>query len=178
MLPEIWQGIQRLVLIESGDSETAEALNIVLRQVRQALPMVKITVLFSAKLPEVNFCLPWVDAVWQHAGVDLAATTNPELMQDLVAKLRQGHFDAAIVFSPPAHSPYPLAYLCYLAGIPHRFGQSSEFGGAVLSHWVNPGSTARTIVEHYLFLLPSIGLLSAPLTERSWVAAPAVQEVQ
>lgn len=178
MLPEVWRGVQRLLVIEPGDSEAAEALNLVLRQVRQALPMVEITVLFSTKLHEVNFCLPWVDVVWQHEGVDLAGASKLELVQDLLAMLRRGQFDAAIVFTHPGYSPHPLAYLCYLAGIPQRFGQSSEFGGGVLSHWVKPLPTTTTIIEYYLFLLQSIGLLAMPLPDPYLVAAPGDREAR
>ena len=46
--------------------------------------------------------------------------------------------DAAIIFTGPGRSPHPDAYRCYLAGIPLRIGESCEFAGAVLSHWIKP----------------------------------------
>ncbi|MBW4463225.1 MAG: hypothetical protein KME47_23735 [Nodosilinea sp. WJT8-NPBG4] len=56
--------------------------------------------------------------------------------QQAIGWLRQGGFDAAVILTAPGQSPYTLGYLCYLAGIPIRIGQSGEFGGQVLSQCV------------------------------------------
>lgn len=66
-------------------------------------------------------------------------------------------FEAAIVLTAPGQSPYPVAYRCYLAGIPIRVGQSIEFGGGVLSHCIEPIETDDPIAHHW-HLLRSIGL--------------------
>jgi ADP-heptose:LPS heptosyltransferase len=72
----------------------------------------------------------------------LADANQPAvLIQDdiaLIDQLVQHQFDAVIIFTQPAESPFSIAYLCYLAGIPIRVGQSSEFGGTLLSHPVQP----------------------------------------
>lgn len=72
----------------------------------------------------------------------------------LLPTLQQG-FDAAIVFTADRQSPYPIAYLCYLAGIPIRIGQSLEFGGGVLSHAVKPSEA--TGGDRHLYLLQAVG---------------------
>ena len=64
----------------------------------------------------------------------------------LIPQLRDRRFDAAIILTQSGQSPYAAAYLCYLAGIPIRVGQSCEFGGSVLSH-----------------VLPARDLLSSPI---------------
>lgn len=69
-------------------------------------------------------------------------------------------YDAAIIFGDRGRSPYPDAYICYLAGIPVRAGLSSEFGGGVLSHWIKPLPESDTI-DRYLALVSSIGFPSA-----------------
>lgn len=66
--------------------------------------------------------------------------------QQAISWLRQGGFDAAIMLTAPGQSPYTLGYLCYLAGIPIRIGQSSEFGGQVLSHCVPPDQDDDALV--------------------------------
>ena len=53
----------------------------------------------------------------------------------LIQEIQDGAFDAAFVFTGPPRSPWELAYCCYLAGVPRRFGISTEFGGGLLSHF-------------------------------------------
>lgn len=55
-----------------------------------------------------------------------------------IAWLQQRQFDGAFVITAAGQSPYTLAYLCYLAGIPVRIGRSAEFGGQVLTHRLPP----------------------------------------
>ncbi|PZV07414.1 MAG: hypothetical protein DCF32_07330 [Leptolyngbya sp.] len=64
-----------------------------------------------------------------------------------ISWLRQGGFDAAIMLTAPGQSPYTLGYLCYLAGIPIRVGQSGEFGGQVLSHCAPPDQDDDALVN-------------------------------
>jgi hypothetical protein len=52
---------------------------------------------------------------------------------ELIDNIRAGRFDAAFVSTETPRAPWELAYCCYLAGVPHRFGTSKEFGGALLS---------------------------------------------
>lgn len=78
---------------------------------------------------------------------------------DRLPDLQPG-FEAAMIFTAPGRSPYAIAYLCYLAGIPIRVGQSIEFGGGVLSHWVKPPLRAVG-AEYHLHLLRSVGLESS-----------------
>ena len=42
--------------------------------------------------------------------------------------------------------PWPAAYAAYLAGVGIRIGQSREFGGSLLTHWLLPAEDdeART----------------------------------
>jgi hypothetical protein len=65
-------------------------------------------------------------------------------------------FDAVIIFTAPLYSPYTIAYLCYLAGIPIRAGQSLEFAGSLLTHCVCPPADLVTPEEYHLHLLKSI----------------------
>ncbi|MFQ4137409.1 glycosyltransferase family 9 protein [Nodosilinea sp. PGN35] len=68
----------------------------------------------------------------------LSQTSTPVDWQRAIAWLRHQQFDAAVILTAPGQSPYTLGYLCYLAGIPIRIGQSHEFGGQVLSHCSPP----------------------------------------
>lgn len=76
----------------------------------------------------------------------------------LIETIKQHSFNIAIVLTTPAQSPFSLAYLCYLAGIPIRVGQSQEFGGGVLSHCIQPPVTPVSTLDYNLHLLHAAGL--------------------
>lgn len=76
--------------------------------------------------------------------------------------------DVAVIFTPPDVSPYPIAYLAYLAGIKHRLALSSEFGGSLLTRWVQDPAPPLPEPDRYLYLLRATGLPvlhSAPPTD-------------
>jgi hypothetical protein len=77
---------------------------------------------------------------------------------DLIQLLRSRAFQAALIFTQPHQSCYSLAYLCYLAGIPIRIGQSVEFAGGVLSQWIKPISDPVPAADYHLHLLKSCDL--------------------
>ncbi|MBD2460884.1 hypothetical protein H6G89_07485 [Oscillatoria sp. FACHB-1407] len=81
-------------------------------------------------------------------------------IRSLIQILRDHHFDAALILTTPTQSPYAWAYLCYLAGIPIRVGQSKEFGGGVLSTCISPPLDDVSTTEYYLHLLRSLGLVN------------------
>jgi hypothetical protein len=75
----------------------------------------------------------------------------------LIELLQSIGFDAAITLTLPNQSPFSLAYLCYLAGIPIRIGQSQEFGGGVLSLCIQPPAEPVSLLEYNLHLLKAAG---------------------
>lgn len=54
----------------------------------------------------------------------------------LVDTLREGAFDAAVIFTVHTQSPLPAAMLCFLAGIPLRLAHCRENPYALLSDWI------------------------------------------
>lgn len=84
-----------------------------------------------------------------------AVTLRPDRpLEAILDTLKQSAFEAAIVFTAAGQSPYAIAYLCYLAGVPIRVGQSIEFGGGVLSDRVPPAGGDR-----HLHLLRAVGIV-------------------
>jgi ADP-heptose:LPS heptosyltransferase len=162
MLPEGWGEVGRILVIQLD--KPVDRVMSALQTLRQALPNAKITLMTTAASSQDS--LPVDDRLiygtaWQNAS---SQSLNPVQVQELSAKLRSHQFDAAVIFNNSFQSPYPLAYLCYLAGIPIRLGQSKEFGGSVLSHWVKPPPDENPVDRH-LFLLESVDL--APRKYRS-----------
>lgn len=162
-MPEGWQEVSHILAIQL---DSIDRIMPALQALHQALPNPRITLMTpdrsQACLPIDNIC----GTIWQHASG--SGSPNSAEIEALIVKLRSYQFDAAVIFNSSFQSPYPLAYLCYLAGIPIRLGQSKEFGGSVLSHWVKPPPDNHSVDRH-LFLLESLGLAprrdaSSPVT--------------
>jgi ADP-heptose:LPS heptosyltransferase len=96
-------------------------------------------------------------SAWTLGMLDQPAVDLPDAAS-LIAQLVQCRFDAVIIFTQPFQSPYSVAYFSYLAGIPIRAGQSSEFGGSLLSHPVQPPLDPVCEPAYSQHLLESIGL--------------------
>lgn len=133
-----------------------------LRALKRSLPHSHLTLMVTRAGNKVTPMLPWVDDVilhrpiWQEISPDVEF--DPERDREMAAMLRSRDFDAAVIFTSFSQSPYPPAYLCYLAGIPVRLGQSKEFGGRVLTHWSKSPPDDLHQVDRNLFLLESAGL--------------------
>lgn len=183
MLPLEWQRIRRILAVHDSSKEVM-ALNPALRAIQQALPSATITRMILDADGQTASLTHWSDDAITpsgnceaFAGADLADELNltPASIQQTIRLIRQRQFDAAIIFTLCAQSPYPAAYVAYLAGIPIRVGQSQEFGGGVLSHWVKPCPDELNLIDRHLFLLQSVGF---PIAKRQLEIHPpkAVQD--
>jgi len=146
MRPSSWQLVRRLLAVFPGD---VDALPAVLQQLHQHLPEAEITLLVPPLDPATSLQVD--NPVLVHPAVYDCVTQAP--LQDFITMLRPHQFDGAVIFTRTSQSPYPLAYACYLAGIPLRLGQSQEFGGSVLSHWIKSSAQQVHDLDYYLFLL-------------------------
>ncbi len=161
MVNEAWQSVRRVLAVRLDNIGDIVMLSPALRTLKQSLPDSHITLMASPAGSQVASLLPWVDdtivhrAVWQ--SISGAAAPDSERELELVKEIRERGFDAAIIFTSFSQSPYPPAYVCYLAGIPLRLGQSKEFGGSVLSHWVKPLPDYTHQVDRNLHLLEAAG---------------------
>lgn len=125
----LWQHVRRALAIWLGSLEDVVLITPALQKLRQSLPDAAITLMTSPSDSQAGQ-LPWVDDVLVYEGT--LFTSNAERELALIETLSRRAFDAAVIFTNNRESPYPLAYICYLAGIPIRLGQSQEFGGSVL----------------------------------------------
>lgn len=131
MLPDSCKTAQVLV-IHLCDFEDVVLISPALKELRQKQPLAAITLMVSPPLSQSALHLPGVEQILVYENTDFTSL-NAERELALIELLSGSSFDAAIIFTKPGESPYPLAYICYLAGIPIRLGQSQEFGGSVLS---------------------------------------------
>jgi ADP-heptose:LPS heptosyltransferase len=162
MNPEDFERISRILAIRLDNIGDIVMLSPALRALRQKFPAASITLMASpvgAKasvlLPTIDKVIPW-RAVWQDISGNFSGTVDQEF--DFIHVLRSLEFDAAFIFTSFSQSPYPPAYACYLADIKIRAGQSKEFGGNLLTHWVKPQSDSTYQVDRNLFFLSSLGI--------------------
>jgi lipopolysaccharide heptosyltransferase II len=129
--------LQRVLVVRLDNIGDLVMLSPALRALREAMPKAKITLMASPAGSQVASLLPGIDdvivsrALWQDASGEIPFEPKREIVS--IQALRERQFDAAMIFTSFSQSPFPAAYACYLAGIPHRIGSSKEFGGGVLS---------------------------------------------
>ncbi|MDQ4077193.1 MAG: glycosyltransferase family 9 protein [Chloroflexota bacterium] len=161
MPPNGWENVRRILAIRLDNIGDVVMLGPALRTLRQALPEASITLMASPGGSQVASLLPWVDDVMVHRAIwqDASGTMplDPAREQALVETIWARGFDAAVIFTSFSQSPYPPAYVCYLAGVPVRLGQSKEFGGSLLSQSVKPLPDDVHQVDRNLHLLESAG---------------------
>jgi ADP-heptose:LPS heptosyltransferase len=147
--------------------EAVLSLQPVLQSIHEHRPAVQITLLISDVIKDKisSYLDVFSDielisvAEWNMS--DLAALSHifQQSGKQFIELIRSYSFDAAIVFTTPDQSPYAWAYLCYLSAIPIRLGYSREFGGCVLSHWIQLPLDALSLSDYYLYLLVAAGFI-------------------
>jgi lipopolysaccharide heptosyltransferase II len=159
--------LHRILLSRPDNIGDVVMLGPAIRELRRAYPTAQLTLLTSPAGARVADGLPWLDDVivervlWQD--VSGVLPFEPRQQQLLVDKLAARAFDAAFIFTSFRQSPYPSAYICYLAGIPLRAGHSKEFGGGVLSHWFPSPPDEMHQTERNLRLIELCGI---PVSDR------------
>jgi lipopolysaccharide heptosyltransferase II len=119
-----------------------------------------------------------VDEAWRHAGCRCGAGHG--------GRLRDGRFDAAVIFTTYSQSALPGAMLCQMAGIPLRLAHCRENPYLLLSDWVpetEPQQQVRHEVQRQLDLVASIGCrtanerlsFSVPDADLAWARAALAQ---
>jgi hypothetical protein len=111
----------RLLVTAAGDEVPAAELDKVAVAAGRMWPAARITVLHGRP--------PWTAAA-------------PD-QWEWITRLQSEEFDQCVIVGDGVSSPYPLAYACYLAGIPFRSGVTSEFGGKLLTRRVDPAGPGR-----------------------------------
>ena len=155
-----WLNVKNLLAVRLDNIGDVVMTGPALRAIKENLPETKITMLLSPGGASAAPLLPWIDEViawkslWQDLG-DLPFDPAREL--ELVEKLREHAFDGAIIFTSFSQDPHIPGYVCYLAGIPLRAGESKEFGGSVLTHELKSVPDNVHQVERNLRLIESLG---------------------
>lgn len=159
----VLDGVRRLLVARLDNVGDVVLLSAPLRELKRAHPRLHVTLLAAPggahAAPLLGDLIDdlWVErVVWQDLGHRMSF--DPERERAFIRRLAEGHYDAIIVFTSFSQTPYPLGYAAYLAGIPVRVGESTEFGGSVLSHLVGPFARDLHQAERALEHLRALGV--------------------
>ncbi|HKE98988.1 MAG TPA: glycosyltransferase family 9 protein [Actinomycetes bacterium] len=172
-----WGQVRRVLAVRLDGVGDVVTLGPALRALKAALPRAEVTLLSSPEGSQAVPLLPWVDdllahrALWQDPPPDGEIDVGAQV--DLIELIEGRRFDAALIFTRAGHSPHPAAYVCYLAGIRIRVGQSTEAAGGVLTHLVRPMGDRAHQVDRDLYLLEASGFPVAGRQLELRVPAPA-----
>jgi ADP-heptose:LPS heptosyltransferase len=159
--PIDWALLRRILVVRPDNLGDVIMCGPALRSLRRAAPEARVDLLTSPAGAAAVPLLPEVDGTlvasvsWQQ--LDPSAVP-PEHDHDLVRRIAEGSYEAALIFTSFSQSPWPAAYLCRLAGVPVRIGMSREFGGAGLTHWVPAVPDDLHQVDRALHLLRRVGV--------------------
>ncbi|GAB1542426.1 hypothetical protein NUACC21_51000 [Scytonema sp. NUACC21] len=154
------QGLRNILVMRLDNIGDVIMTSPALRAIKENLPECHLTLMASPGGAQAAKLLPWIDevlscrVVWQDLG---KLNFDPMREWELVKKLQNGKFDAAIIFTSFSQSPHPAGFLCYLAGIPLRIGESKEVGNGVLTTEVPSAPDEIHQVERNLGLIEQAG---------------------
>jgi len=155
-----WASVRNLLVMRLDNIGDVIMTSSTMRSLKENLPDAKLTLMASPGGSLAAPLLPWVDEVmtrrvlWQDLG---RLEFDPAREWQLVETLRDRQFDAAIILTSFNQSPHPAGFLCGLAEIPLRLGESKEMGGTALVHEVAAAPDDIHQVDRNLRLIESVG---------------------
>jgi ADP-heptose:LPS heptosyltransferase len=166
-----WDALERVLVVRPDNLGDVLLAGPAIAALRAAAPRARLDLLASPAGAPAAALLPEVDEVvvarvsWQR----IETTAEPP-DTDLVARLGERHYDAAVVLTSFSQSPWPAGYALQRAGVPVRAGTSKEFGGTALTHWVPAPDDGLHQVDRALHLLARLGV--APGDQRLHARVP------
>jgi ADP-heptose:LPS heptosyltransferase len=155
-----WLAAQNLLAVRLDNAGDVVMLGPALRAIKTTSRECQITLLASPAGAMAAALLPWLDSVlvWRSIWQDLGKLPfDPARENDLIQLIAERSFDAAVIFTSFSQTPHVAAYVCYLAGIPLRAGESKEFGGGTLSTELRGTPDATHQVDRNLHLVQALG---------------------
>lgn len=132
-----WREARSIAALRLDNIGDVIMLGPALRAIKETSPAAHITLIASRAGAAAASLLPWVDdvmvwrPVWQDVGGRIPF--DPARERAMIADLAARRFDAVLIFTSFSQTPHVPGYVCYLAGIPLRAGESKEFGGSTLT---------------------------------------------
>ncbi len=159
-----WLEARNILAVRLDNMGDVVMLGPALRAVKETSPQARITLLASPGGSIIAPLLPWIDdvmthrPVWQDVGGNLPF--DPEHEHELITRLAARDFDAALIFTSFSQTPHVPGFVCYLAGIPLRAGESKEFGGRTLTTELRGAPDEMHQAERNLRLVEHLGFVA------------------
>ena len=179
-----WLEARNILAVRLDNIGDVIMLGPALRAVKETSPNARLTLLASPAGATAVPLLPWIDEVivWRASWQDVGGRIpfDPEYELKLINLLSEQCFDAALIFTSFSQTPHVPGYVCYLAGIPLRAGESKEFGGNTLTTELRGASDEVHQVERNLRLVEHLGFvardrqLMIAIPEEARAAIPAL----
>ncbi|HYH57102.1 MAG TPA: glycosyltransferase family 9 protein, partial [Anseongella sp.] len=159
--PGSWDDFRNILCVRPDNMGDVLMTSPAIRALKNSGKDRKITLLTSGTGSRIAKFIPEIDDIiefdlpWYKHEADSGA-----LVSDLTEKLREGHFDAAVIFTVYSQNPLPTAMLCYLAGIPSIAGYCRENPYRLMTHWIpdeEPLYKIRHEVTRQIDLVRSLG---------------------
>ena len=159
-----WLEARNILAVRLDNIGDVIMLGPALRAVKETSPLARLTLLTSSAGSSAVPLLPWIDDVivwspiWQDVGGRMPL--DPAHERELIDLLAQRKFDAALIFTSFSQTPHVPGYVCYLAGIPLRAGESKEFAGSTLTTELKGTPDQGHQVERNLRLVEQLGFIA------------------
>jgi ADP-heptose:LPS heptosyltransferase len=156
-----WLSARHLLAVRLDNSGDVIMLGPALRAVKESLPRVRLTLLASPAGTMAARLLPWIDevitwrSIWQDVGQHMPF--DPAYEMKLINLLASQGIEGALIFTSFKQTPHVPGYVCYLAGIPLRAGESKEFAGSTLTTELSGAPDELHQVERNLRLVEHLG---------------------
>lgn len=137
MIDPAWRAARRILVVRLDNLGDVLVTTPAIHALKTSFPEAEITLLASAagaQVARLNRDISTVivhEAPWIDPWATLPHDSDREF--DLIERIREGRFDAAVIFTSFRQSPLPAAYLCYLAGVPLRLAASVDGPGSLLT---------------------------------------------
>jgi lipopolysaccharide heptosyltransferase II len=159
---EAWKRAANILCIRLDSIGDVLMTTPALRAVKESGSNRQVTLLTSPAGAAVARLNPHIDAAIAYDAPWLKGTAEPDAARDLemIRRLAERRYDAAVVFTVFSQSALPAALVCHLANIPLRLAHVRENPYRLLTTWVRdpePTNGIRHEVERQLALVQQVG---------------------
>lgn len=159
-----WLEAKKILAVRLDNIGDVIMLGPALRAVKETSPQAHLTLLATPGGATAVPLLPWIDdvIVWRPIWQDVGGCMpfDPARERELIDLLAEQEFDAALIFTSFSQTPHVPGYVCYLAGIPLRAGESKEFGGSTLTTELKGAPDELHQAERNLRLVEHLGFVA------------------
>jgi lipopolysaccharide heptosyltransferase II len=157
-----WEDVRRILCVRLDNLGDVLMSTPAMRALGERFPRARLTLMASPSGAAMAPFLPDIDdlIVYDAPWVKHQETVDVSDDLDMLARLRAGAFDAAVIFTVYTQSALPAALFCRLAGIPRVLAHSRENPYFLLSDWVPdqvPADGGRHEVQRQLDLVAHVG---------------------